>query len=194
MFGELRLVRALTDDQIAAMRDPKLAATAKLPHRGCGEGRRFPRRHASRHSRAAEGGRKALSGGRPGGVRHAARYAARRPVGRPGPVRERGYAGLHNQGESPHLGVDLHGSIQLVRDDLDVVDPLEHDRLPNFVDRDPRYRSRSRIRPPPIPLGPFFSVSHKIAATRAALSLRKKFGPFRSRPPGRFRRPLRQAI
>ena len=31
MFGELRLVRALTDDQIAAMRDPKLAATAKLP-------------------------------------------------------------------------------------------------------------------------------------------------------------------
>ena len=31
MFGELRLVRALTDEQIAAMRDPKLAATAKLP-------------------------------------------------------------------------------------------------------------------------------------------------------------------
>ena len=31
MFGELRLVRALTDEQIAAMRDPRLAATAKLP-------------------------------------------------------------------------------------------------------------------------------------------------------------------
>src|SRR5213082_3762190 len=31
MFGELRLVRALTDEQIAAMRDPKLAATTKLP-------------------------------------------------------------------------------------------------------------------------------------------------------------------
>src|SRR6266404_9165290 len=31
MFGELRLVRALSDDQIAAMRDPKLAATTKLP-------------------------------------------------------------------------------------------------------------------------------------------------------------------
>src|SRR5713101_2317775 len=31
MFGELRLVRALSDGQIAAMRDPKLAATAKLP-------------------------------------------------------------------------------------------------------------------------------------------------------------------
>src|SRR5947207_1235822 len=32
MFGELRLVRALSDEQIAAMRDPKLAATTKLPH------------------------------------------------------------------------------------------------------------------------------------------------------------------
>ncbi len=31
MFGELRLVRALSDEQIAAMRDPRLAATAKLP-------------------------------------------------------------------------------------------------------------------------------------------------------------------
>ncbi|HEX3863862.1 MAG TPA: LLM class flavin-dependent oxidoreductase [Stellaceae bacterium] len=31
MFGELRLVRALTDEQIAAMRDPKLAAVTKLP-------------------------------------------------------------------------------------------------------------------------------------------------------------------
>jgi alkanesulfonate monooxygenase SsuD/methylene tetrahydromethanopterin reductase-like flavin-dependent oxidoreductase (luciferase family) len=31
MFGELRLVRALSDEQIAAMRDPKLAAVTKLP-------------------------------------------------------------------------------------------------------------------------------------------------------------------
>ena len=31
MFGELRLVRALTDEQIAAMRDARLAGTAKLP-------------------------------------------------------------------------------------------------------------------------------------------------------------------
>jgi len=31
MFGELRLVRALTDEQIAAMRDPRLADTVKLP-------------------------------------------------------------------------------------------------------------------------------------------------------------------
>src|SRR5205823_10587325 len=31
MVGELRLVRALTDEQIAAMRDPRLAGTVKLP-------------------------------------------------------------------------------------------------------------------------------------------------------------------
>src|SRR5262249_28120842 len=31
MFGELRLVRALTDEQIAAMRDPRLARSVKLP-------------------------------------------------------------------------------------------------------------------------------------------------------------------
>jgi alkanesulfonate monooxygenase SsuD/methylene tetrahydromethanopterin reductase-like flavin-dependent oxidoreductase (luciferase family) len=31
MFGELRLVRALSDEQIAAMRDPRLAAATKLP-------------------------------------------------------------------------------------------------------------------------------------------------------------------
>jgi NAD(P)-dependent dehydrogenase (short-subunit alcohol dehydrogenase family) len=31
MSGELRLVRALTDEQIAAMHDPRLAGTVKLP-------------------------------------------------------------------------------------------------------------------------------------------------------------------
>ena len=31
MFGELRLVRALTDEQIAAIRDPRLAGSVKLP-------------------------------------------------------------------------------------------------------------------------------------------------------------------
>jgi alkanesulfonate monooxygenase SsuD/methylene tetrahydromethanopterin reductase-like flavin-dependent oxidoreductase (luciferase family) len=31
MFGELRLVRALSEEQIAAMRDPRLAANTKLP-------------------------------------------------------------------------------------------------------------------------------------------------------------------
>ena len=31
MFGELRLVRAITDQQIAAMRDPSLVPNTKLP-------------------------------------------------------------------------------------------------------------------------------------------------------------------
>ncbi len=31
MFGELRLVRALSDEQIAVMRDPRLVGTVKLP-------------------------------------------------------------------------------------------------------------------------------------------------------------------
>jgi alkanesulfonate monooxygenase SsuD/methylene tetrahydromethanopterin reductase-like flavin-dependent oxidoreductase (luciferase family) len=31
MFGELRLARALNDEQVVAMRDPKTAVTAKLP-------------------------------------------------------------------------------------------------------------------------------------------------------------------
>ena len=31
MFGELRLVRALSDEQIAAMRDPRLVGTVRLP-------------------------------------------------------------------------------------------------------------------------------------------------------------------
>ena len=31
MFGELRLVRAITEEQIEIMRDPKRAPTAKLP-------------------------------------------------------------------------------------------------------------------------------------------------------------------
>jgi len=31
MFGELRLMRARSDEQIAAMRDPRLVGTVKLP-------------------------------------------------------------------------------------------------------------------------------------------------------------------
>ena len=40
MFGELRLVRALTDEQIAAIRDPRFAGTVR------GESRQRPRRPA----------------------------------------------------------------------------------------------------------------------------------------------------
>jgi hypothetical protein len=31
MFREVRLVRALTDEQIAAMRDPRLVGSVRLP-------------------------------------------------------------------------------------------------------------------------------------------------------------------
>jgi undecaprenyl-diphosphatase len=46
--------------------------------------------------------------------------------------------GLHRK--SQHFGVELHGSIELISDDLDVVDPLEHYRLPTFVKRHPSRR------------------------------------------------------
>jgi hypothetical protein len=60
-------------------------------------------------------------------------------------------------GEAPsdavpgHFGVELHGSIQLVRDDLDVVDPLEHIRLSNFVDRIPAVEATGGYAPTILP-------------------------------------------
>src|SRR5246500_4800286 len=55
MFGELRLVRLLTDEQIAAMRDPKLAGTVKLlTIEDAVKGRRLPRRPAGGHRRGPE--------------------------------------------------------------------------------------------------------------------------------------------
>ena len=43
-------------------------------------------------------------------------------------------------------GVEPHGSVELVGDDLDVVDPLEHHRLPNFVRGDPsRWVMKTRL-------------------------------------------------
>ena len=45
MFGELRLVRAITEQQIAAMRDPSSRSQHQAAaDRGCGEGWRLPRR------------------------------------------------------------------------------------------------------------------------------------------------------
>ena len=37
--------------------------------------------------------------------------------------------GFHR--EAQHFGVELYGSSELVRDDLDVVDPLKHYRFQN---------------------------------------------------------------
>jgi len=74
MFGELRLVRALTDEQIAAMRDPRIAGNVKLPTiedavkaGGFLAGR-------PEDIVVIEGGRKALSRPRPGHLRHPARH------------------------------------------------------------------------------------------------------------------------
>src|SRR6201984_3489848 len=81
MFGELRLVRALTDEQIAAMRDPRLGGTIKFAppeDRGCVKSGRLPRRPAGGHHRAIEGGRKALSRPRSRHLRHAVGHPARR--------------------------------------------------------------------------------------------------------------------
>src|SRR5262249_2196584 len=37
--------------------------------------------------------------------------------------------------ESQNFGIELDSSIKLIRDDLDMVDSLEHDRLPRPLDR-----------------------------------------------------------
>ena len=83
MFGELR--RAAPHEQIAAMRDPKLAVTPNCRASGRGEAR-VSRPARRRDHRAVEGGRSAI----PNRSRRATplRNAARRPAGRSGPAKE----------------------------------------------------------------------------------------------------------
>ena len=51
---------------------------------------------------------------------------------------EQGIAALRERVCSlEHLGVEVQGSIELISDDLDVVDPLEDNPSRTFVDRDP---------------------------------------------------------
>ena len=67
MFGELRLVRALTDEQIEIMRDPEARADGQTAaDRGCDRRRRVAVRVARTDHRASEGAGKALSRPRPG--------------------------------------------------------------------------------------------------------------------------------
>ena len=95
MFGELRLVRAITDEQIAAMRDPKPGAQHEIAaHRRCGEGGRLSGRHAGRHHRGAEEGRAALSRPRAGHLHHAARHASGRHARAARPLRQGSDAGV----------------------------------------------------------------------------------------------------
>jgi hypothetical protein len=65
MFGELRLVRALTDEQIAAMPDLRLVGTVNCRPSRIRWRRAVSRRPPGRHHRGAEVGRKALSRPRP---------------------------------------------------------------------------------------------------------------------------------
>ena len=107
MFGELRLVRALSDEQIAAMRDPRARRHRQAAaHRGCGEGRRLPDRHARGHHRATEGGREALSRHRPGDLRDAARHPARGPARRSRPLRQGGHAGVPRDPDGRRSAID----------------------------------------------------------------------------------------
>src|SRR5437868_11930657 len=96
MFGELRLVRALTS------RSPRCAirgwpAPPTPDDRGRGKGWRLPGPPAGGHHRGFEGGREALSRSRPRHLRNPARHPARRPARKPRPLREGGDPGLRHQ-------------------------------------------------------------------------------------------------
>ena len=108
MFGELRLVRALSDEQIAAMRDhlatPGIGSwgpQAGRRHqaaadRGRSGRRRFPDRHRRGHHRAVEGGGKALSRTGAHQLQPAPRHPACRCAGTAGPLREGSDAGVQD--------------------------------------------------------------------------------------------------
>ena len=84
MFGELRLVRAMTDEQIEIMRDPKRAPTAKLPRiEDAVNAGRLPDRQRRRDHRPPEGAGGEVSGAGPD---------LRQPVGRRAEVRGAGAA------------------------------------------------------------------------------------------------------
>ena len=98
MFGELRLVRALTDEQIEIMRDPKRAPTAKLPRiEDAVKAGGFLTGRPAEVIEAAEEAGGALSGA---GSRHrqpVGRRAAVRGAGAVGVVRARGDAGVQGR-------------------------------------------------------------------------------------------------
>src|SRR5271167_2498691 len=63
-----------------------------------------------------------------------------RSIGTPKDERSTRSRAFHS--ESQHLGVELHGLIQLVRDDFDVVDPFEHLVSCSFANLDHRPLSK----------------------------------------------------
>ncbi len=99
MFGELRLVRALTDEQIAAMRDPKLAGTVKLPTiEDAVKAGGFLAGRPEDIIEQLKAVEKRYPGARPGHLRDAARHSARCPARRPRPVRQGSDPGFPRRG------------------------------------------------------------------------------------------------
>ena len=96
MFGELRLVRAITDQQIAAMRDPRLVPNTKLPRiEDAVKAGGFLAGTPADIIEQLKSGREALSGPRARHLHHAARHAALgRHAGAARPLRQGSDAGL----------------------------------------------------------------------------------------------------
>ena len=105
MFGELRLVRAITEEQIEIMRDPKRAPTAKLPRiEDAVKAGGFLCGNADdliEHIKALE---KKYPGARPRLGQPVGRRAGEGRLGAARAVRERGDAGVQGrQGAQPAL-------------------------------------------------------------------------------------------
>ncbi len=114
MFGELRLVRALTDEQIEIMRDPKRAPTAKLPRiEDAIANGGVPVRLAGAGSRASEEPRTALPRPRPGLCELVSRRAESGVPRTARVVRLRGDAGLRTGQGSRTGDGELNGKSAL---------------------------------------------------------------------------------
>ena len=121
MFGELRLVRALTDEQIAAMRDPKLAGTVKLPTiEDAVKAGGFLAGTPADIIEQLKAVEKRYPGARPRDLRHPARHPARRPARRPRPLRKGGDPGVSQGHQDGRRGaVSQLTSLRAQRSNLD---------------------------------------------------------------------------
>ena len=102
MFGELRLVRALTEEQIEIMRDPKRAPTAKLPRiEDAVKAGGFLCGNADDLIEPYQGAGEEISGARPHLGEPVGRRAGEGRAGAARAVRERGDAGLQGSQSAP---------------------------------------------------------------------------------------------
>ena len=99
MFGELRLVRAMTDEQIEIMRDPKRAPTAKLPRiEDAVNAGGFLTGNATGDHRPPEGAGGEISGAGPDLRQPVGRRAEVRGAGAVAALRRGGDAGVQEDG------------------------------------------------------------------------------------------------